>query len=67
MYINGMKTPLELGLKVRYEIEPSKYLPKLIEIEPCDFMNCSDCGCSYDISDAQVVSITVIRGRFYCK
>ena len=59
IYLNKVKTPLEIDLKVRYEVEESRNskLPKLIEIEPCEFDNCLDCGHSHEWTDAQFVSI----------
>ena len=66
VYLNGVISPLELGLRMRYEVEDSKdsKLPKLLEIEAYEFENCGDCGRSHEIYDAQFVSINTIKIRY---
>ena len=63
VFLNGVKSSLEIGVKVRYEVEDStnSKLPKLIAIEAYEYDNCEDCGRSYELADAQVVSIKLLR------
>lgn len=67
IFLNGVKAPLELGLKVRYEVDESKNnkLPMLIEIEEYEYENCADCGQSHEIHDPQYVSSNTIKTRYY--
>lgn len=59
IFLNKVKAPLEIGLKVKYEVEVAKNskLPKLMEIEEYEFENCGDCGHPHEITCAQYVSI----------
>ena len=55
-HLNGIKTPLEVGLKVRFEAERrDNNLPKLTGICRAAFDTCTDCNKPYEITDAQVI------------
>ena len=57
-FLGEIETPIEVGLKVYFVAEsvPKFHLPKLAMLHAQDFDNCSECGKSNEISDAQVVS-----------
>ena len=56
--LNGIKSPLEVGLKVRYEREIYDYrvIPRLTMMEKYYFDNCNSCGQAHELTDAQFVS-----------
>ena len=62
VFLNGIKTPLEVGLKVYYEIEiyDDRVIPKLTKIINHEFDSCPDCGVFHEIGDAQYVSYKIL-------
>ena len=65
VFLNNIKTPLEVGLKVYYEteIDDDRIIPKLTKIMKHEFDSCSDCGVFHEIGDAQYVSCVLLLLR----
>ena len=67
VFLNGIKTPLEVGLKVYYEteIDVDRVIPKLTKIMNHEFDSCPDCGVFHEIGDAQYVSCIILLILWY--
>ena len=65
-FLGGIETALEVGLNVYFEAEsaPKPLLSKLIILRAQDFDNCGECGKSNELTDAQVVSLTLFLLKY---